>query len=72
MRAQELLWLAEWLNELAAFGNPKHIYDAETATHCAQVLSYRNLLLLAIQPLAGMAGQRKGDVVYRLHPDRSL
>src|SRR5262249_49574905 len=58
MRAKELLWLSDWLNELAVFGNPKHFYDSETATHCAQVLKYRHLVVIAIEPLAG---NKKGD-----------
>jgi hypothetical protein len=53
MRAQELLWLSDWLNELAVFGNPKHLYDSETATHCSQALKYRHLVVLAIEPLSG-------------------
>jgi hypothetical protein len=58
MRAKELLLLSDWLNELAVFGNPKHFYDSETATHCAQVLKYRHLVVIAIEPLAG---NKKGD-----------
>jgi len=62
MRAKELLLLSDWLNELAVFGNPKHFYDSETATHCAQALKYRHLVVLAIEPLAG---NKKGDAGVR-------
>lgn len=48
-RAQDLLQLADFLEELATFGAARKFHDAETAHHIAQLIKYRYLVSLAFE-----------------------
>ena len=41
--------LADWLDDLAAFGTPERFYESETAHHLSQVIKYWHRVKLAIE-----------------------
>ena len=44
------LQLADWLEELAVFGTPRHMIASDTAHHLAQVLRHGYIVRLGIEP----------------------
>jgi len=70
------LQLADWLEELAVFGNPRRIHAAETAHHLCQVIRHAYLAGIGIESPRKNARKRVAlqelDASLRVRDERGL
>jgi hypothetical protein len=54
------LQVADWLEELAVLGNPRHMIAAETAHHLCMALRHAYLVRMGLQVLDSSLTPRRG------------